>query len=238
MELHFDNNGDDANIPFENQSVCPTKVCVCGVSGVGKSSLIVRLCDNSFTVDTVSTIGVDFKIKKMRASTGETIKLNIWDMAGQDRFHTVTTSYFRETNAILFVFDITNKTSFHSISMWMKLAGWEPTREGGTDYRGHKDYTLGFLVGCKSDLKELREVSDEEANDFAISKGLGYFDVSAKTSENVESFFQIVADQIASLNQEWVAAGKGSVYMGRQKNVVKLTSVKSRTSKTSRGCSC
>ena len=70
------------------------KLLLIGDSGVGKSCLLIRFADDTYTETYISTIGVDFKIKTIELD-GKTIKLQIWDTAGQERFRTITSSYYR-----------------------------------------------------------------------------------------------------------------------------------------------
>merc|ERR1712008_177161 len=72
----------------------PLKLLLIGDSGVGKSCLLLRFADDTYTDSYISTIGVDFKIRTVDLDT-KTIKLQIWDTAGQERFRTITSSYYR-----------------------------------------------------------------------------------------------------------------------------------------------
>ena len=95
------------------------KLLMIGDSGVGKTCLLLRYANDSFSPTFITTIGIDFKIKNVDID-GTRIKLQIWDTAGQERFRTITTSYFRGAQGILLVYDITNKWSFEGISRWLK----------------------------------------------------------------------------------------------------------------------
>ena len=82
-----------------------------GDSGVGKTCLLLRYANDSFSPTFITTIGIDFKIKNVEIE-GKRIKLQIWDTAGQERFRTITTSYFRGAQGILLVYDVTDRRSF------------------------------------------------------------------------------------------------------------------------------
>jgi len=95
------------------------KVIIVGDSGVGKTNLLTKYCDNEFEDAYVATIGIDFKLKMVKL--GHTnIKLQIWDTAGQERFRNITQTYFRGANAIILAYEINNRKSFNSINTWIK----------------------------------------------------------------------------------------------------------------------
>ena len=96
----------------------PVKLLVIGESGVGKSCLLLRYCDDKFTHSYITTIGIDFKVKNV-VIDDEEIKLQIWDTAGQERFRNITLAYFRGAMGIILVYDITDVHSFQSVHHWM-----------------------------------------------------------------------------------------------------------------------
>jgi small GTP-binding protein len=96
------------------------KMLVIGDSGVGKTCLLLRFSDNSFSTNHLATIGVDFKIKELTLSDGKQYKLQIWDTAGQERFRTITHTYYKGAMGIILVFDLTDRDSFNNIQSWIK----------------------------------------------------------------------------------------------------------------------
>ncbi|XLS56830.1 hypothetical protein HN51_006585 [Arachis hypogaea] len=91
------------------------------IAGVGKSCLLLRFSDGSFTTSFISTIGIDFKIRTIELD-GKRIKLQIWDTAGQERFRTITTAYYHGAMAILLVYDVTDEASFNSTTLLTLIA--------------------------------------------------------------------------------------------------------------------
>ena len=131
------------------------KVIVIGDSGVGKTNLITRYCDNQFKNSYVATIGVDFKIKKMVANDTK-IRMQIWDTAGQERFKNITQTYYKGASGIIMAYAINERTSFSNIGRWMSQI------EANAPQAVTK-----LLVGTKSDLDHDREVSPEEGQQLA-----------------------------------------------------------------------
>ena len=94
------------------------KVIVIGDSGVGKTNMITRFCENQYKASYVTTIGVDFKIKKLKVN-GKRIKLQIWDTAGQERFKNLTQTYYKGSSGIILTYSINQLSSFESVERWM-----------------------------------------------------------------------------------------------------------------------
>ena len=88
-------------------------------AGVGKSCLLLRYSDDSFTSSFITTIGIDFKIKSILVDDSK-VKLQIWDTAGQERFRTITTAYYRGAMGILLIYDVSDENSFVNVRNWMR----------------------------------------------------------------------------------------------------------------------
>ena len=168
------------------------KVIVVGDTLTGKTSLIKRLIDNEYNMNEKATLGVDFKIRTFYTTDqNKPIKIHIWDTAGQERFAQLVKSYFRGAHVILFVFDLSRKESFASISTrWFQQAGWIADENTGT----FPQHTLTYLVGNKLDTQR-RQVDKQEAAQFAEQHGMrAYMEMSAATGEHVQEHFQTVVD--------------------------------------------
>ncbi len=159
------------------------KLLLIGDSGVGKSCLLLRFSDDSFTTSFITTIGIDFKIKTIEIE-GKRIKLQIWDTAGQERFRTITTAYYRGAMGILLVYDITDENSFQNIRNWIRNI--EQHAAEGVDK---------VLIGNKCDMKDQRVVDKDRGVALAREYSIKFFETSAKLNENVtEAFYDIAAD--------------------------------------------
>jgi Ras-related protein Rab-1A len=162
------------------------KILLIGNSGVGKSSLLLRFADDTFTDNFMPTIGVDFKIRTLEVD-GRTIKLQIWDTAGQERFKTITSSYYKGAHGIIVVYDITDKESFKNIDTWMN------------EVEKHaSDNVSRILVGNKNDMEESRQVSVDEGKELADQYNIRFMETSAKESANVEEAFTLMTKEIKS----------------------------------------
>lgn len=160
------------------------KVLLIGDSGVGKSCLLLRFSDDSFTTSFITTIGIDFKIRTIELD-GKRIKLQIWDTAGQERFRTITTAYYRGAMGILLVYDVTDESSFNNIRNWIRNIEQHAS-----------DNVNKILVGNKADMDESkRAVPTSRGQSLADEYGIKFLETSAKTNLNVEQvFFSIARD--------------------------------------------
>ncbi|CAA0811911.1 Ras-related protein RABE1c [Striga hermonthica] len=160
------------------------KLLLIGDSGVGKSCLLLRFSDGSFTTSFITTIGIDFKIRTVKLD-GKQIKLQIWDTAGQERFRTITTAFYRGAMGILLVYDVTDESSFNNIRNWIMNI-----------IQHASDNVNKILVGNKADMDESkRAVPTSHGQELADEYGIKFFETSAKTNLNVEEvFFSIARD--------------------------------------------
>ena len=191
------------------------KTIMCGAMGVGKTSFALRFTKNTFTTSYHSTIGVDFHLGKFQASDGTRVRLQIWDLAGQERFRSVTDIHFRNSLALFFIYDVTDKGSFEQLTHWLDRAKWTERKEK------EGDGLQGFLIGNKIDLQDKMAVKREDAKRFAFHYHLHFMETSAMTGELVEESFALAVDNIVKASKARVRAGKKSLLV-RDETVVKL----------------
>ena len=116
------------------------------------------------------------------------IILNLWDTAGQERFKSLIPSYIKDSAVAIVVFDITSRQSFQSVDKWIEDAKYH-----------REDEVLLVLVGNKSDLAEHRQVSTQEADEYAKSRGIMYFELSARAGHNIAYTFNEVAKKLTGI---------------------------------------
>jgi len=184
------------------------KLLLIGDSGVGKSCLLLRFADDTYTESYISTIGVDFKIRTIQLE-GKVIKLQIWDTAGQERFRTITSSYYRGAHGIIVVYDVTDQVSFNNVKQWMQEI-----------QRYACDSVCRLLVGNKSDLIEKKMVDTNTAKEYAESMSVPFLETSAKNATNVEQAFMTMASEIKKLQGGGISGGAyGTVKPGASQPV-------------------
>ncbi|POY72407.1 putative Small monomeric GTPase [Rhodotorula taiwanensis] len=171
------------------------KMLLIGDSGVGKSCLLLRFCDDAWTPSFITTIGIDFKIRTIELD-GKRIKLQIWDTAGQERFRTITTAYYRGAMGILLVYDVTDERSFNNIRTWH--ANVEQHASEGVNK---------ILIGNKCDWTDKKVITEQQGQELADELGLRFLETSAKGNINVEQAFFALASDIKARLIDTNAAG-------------------------------
>jgi len=164
------------------------KLLLIGDSGVGKSCIMMRFADDSFSSSFITTIGIDFKIKTITLNNKK-IKLQIWDTAGQERFRTITTAYYRGAMGIIMVYDITDELSFSNIRNWM------------LNIETHASINVKkIMVGNKIDMESYRVVTREKGENLANEYDMNFFETSARENINItEMFTTMVRDIIKDM---------------------------------------
>lgn len=151
---------------------------------MGKSSILLRFTDDTFSERHAATIGVDFRTRDMNFQ-GKVIRTTVWDTAGQEKFRSLTSSYYRGTHGIVLVYDVTNRDSFQHVEDWLNEV---------TTYVGEDDCVM-LLVGNKIDL-EARAVSTAEGQAFAREKAMVFIETSAKTTIGIRQTFEELVQKV------------------------------------------
>lgn len=184
-----------AHLSSSNEPVRRIKVLLLGDSGVGKSSLILRWTQDTFSPSLVSTVGVNFKSKKI-TFRNELIQVQVWDTAGQEQFHKITTSYYKGAQGILLIYDVSEPKSLQNIEYWVK------------NIKSHaSDSVQVALVANKIDLRQTTNsnqqhadankcVEIEKGREIAHKYGVPFYETSAKDSLYVDEAFTNLVSQI------------------------------------------
>eukprot|EP01116_Phalansterium_solitarium_P012625 TRINITY_DN2908_c0_g1_i1.p1 TRINITY_DN2908_c0_g1~~TRINITY_DN2908_c0_g1_i1.p1 ORF type:complete len:208 (-),score=26.18 TRINITY_DN2908_c0_g1_i1:151-774(-) len=201
----------------QEDPVC--KLSLIGDAMVGKTSLLTRYTGNTFSETTANTVGVDYKEERLIVN-GKAMTLQVWDTAGQERFRTMTSTYYRGAHGILIVFSLTDRNSFDSIkSKWLEQID-----------RYALSTVIKVLLGNKCDVPPSeRAVSTEEAQALAREMNIAYFEVSARTGNDVLSAFRHVPTLVA-------VSVFGSAQPGS--GLVRVRSERKMSQSQSKGCKC
>ena len=174
-------------------------ITIVGDSGVGKTNLLLRYCRDTFTENLKTTIGVDFYTKYINVQE-DRIKLKIFDTAGQERFRAIVSTYYRNSNGIVLVYDITNRNSFNHLSSFLK------------EIKNLKPEAKLLVVGNKTDLGNNRHISFQEGVELATDNHALFAETSAKTNLEdcvgkamgslIESIYQAEIDEQKKIEKE------------------------------------
>jgi len=165
------------------------KICVVGNGGVGKTSMVLRYCENTFKESYLMTIGSNFSTKTVELPNHPElqVKLQLWDLAGQKHFSFVRPPFYRGATGIIYVFDLTRRSSFADLLEWReeveKVIGQKPC----------------LVVGNKLDLAQQgqREVAEQDGEAVKYEMhAMKYFETSAKESNSVGEIFEMLTLEI------------------------------------------
>merc|ERR1711871_1415061 len=160
------------------------KVVLLGDVSVGKTAIVQRFLQGTFDESTKGTVGASFASKTISIED-LAVKLAIWDTAGAEQYQQMAPLYYRNANAAILAFDITNKDSFGKVRYWID----ELKANGPED-------CMVVICGNKSDREIERGVTTEEAQTLAQSMGYAYFETSAKFDQGINSMFDYVANNL------------------------------------------
>ena len=160
------------------------KVILIGDSSVGKTNIMSKYLKDQFMEFSKSTIGVEFSSKTFNVQ-GHKIKAQIWDTAGQEKYRSMTSTYYKGSKGAFVIYDITRKETFESVDKWindLKLNG-DPN-------------IIVFIIGNKNDLEESREVTKDEGEEKGLSFQCGFLETSALSGDNIDEAFDLMITEI------------------------------------------
>ena len=181
------------------------KIVVLGESTVGKTCLINSYVIRSFNINQLSTVGLDFRTKKLDIQ-GKQIILNIYDTAGQERFRNLATGYMKSADGFLVCFDLTSESTLENVTYWIN----------SIKNTARKNASM-LIIGNKSDLNEDREVTTEQGKEFAAKNGIDYLETSSKMHIGVDEAFETLVKKI--LEQREIEEGLSDKNEGGSKGV-------------------
>ena len=186
ISIESSNNGNTIQEKYSTKHYDDLfKLVIIGNSGVGKSCLLLRFADDTFTENYYSTIGVDFRFKCLEIGERK-CKLQIWDTAGQERFKTVTSAYYRGADGIIIVFDQTDRESFDNVENWIEDIS-----------RYSTDEPVKIIFANKDDVKiENKKVDNIDITELEKKTGLEVIKTSAKTGEKVNYAFEKLTQKL------------------------------------------
>ena len=200
------------------------KITLLGNPGVGKTCIISRYIDEIFVENNPSTIGANYSEKVIKKN-GKEYQLDIWDTAGQEKFHSLGKHFYKDSYIVCLVYDITNQESLDSLK---KI--WLPDLQ-----KYGEKYTVLGVVGNKSDLYENDELADEEkAKGFAKEIGATFMLTSAKTGDGIEKLFDILTDKY--LSPEFNPKVEEMTRMRGETQTLKHSSHNNNDDKKKKGC--
>ena len=174
----------EENISNFEKEYYKLKLIVIGDSGVGKTNIIKRYISNTFTIDTKSTVGVEFFTKTFKIND-DILKLEIWDTAGQERYKAITSAYYRGSRGALIVYDISRIETYNNVDKWI------------TELKEKVDGSFKLLlIGNKLDLKEERKMSIETAMHKARQLNVPLMETSAFDSTNIKKAFETILKEM------------------------------------------
>ena len=168
------------------------QLLIIGDGSVGKTSILRRFIQNTFSSNYISTMGIDFYTKDIILDQKK-IHLKIWDTAGQERYRSLTRGFFKNGQGILIVYAINNKESFNGLNYWIDSI----KNNSNLDNKN----LPAIILGNKIDLQH-REVSKEDAENFAKINNYDYYEVSAKTGEGIDESIKILIQKVMAINKE------------------------------------
>ena len=195
------------------------KLLVLGDSTAGKTSILDRYTNGVFNANYLATVGLD-NFTKDEIINNKTVRIKIWDTAGQEKYHSLAKGFFRNAQGIMVVFDVTNIETYENVKYW--------TQSIKTHMGSDIDKISVIIIGNKIDSKD-REVNKKEAESYCSELGYPYFETSAKTGENVNETIRYLVMEVLRKN----SLNKVKSFNNENGNNFKISKQKSES-----GCPC
>ena len=194
------------------KNIKEVRIITLGEPDVGKTSIIRRFVNDVFKDDKV-TLGIEFSFKIVELEGNRKIKLSVIDTNGQEKYRALPLNYFKKADVVLFVFALNDSVSFEKIGQWIDRF----------NNNNGKNVKKMFLIGNKSDL--VKVIEQKEIDDFANKYGLTYMETSAKTKNQINELFTIIAEEAYEELER-----KSSMSVGTQKNkIVQKTNINNKS---------
>ena len=194
------------------KNIKEVRIITLGEPDVGKTSIIRRFVNDVFKGDKV-TLGIEFSFKIVELEGNRKIKLSVIDTNGQEKYRALPLNYFKKADVVLFVFALNDSGSFEKIGQWIDRF----------NNNNGKNVKKMFLIGNKSDL--VKVIEQKEIDDFANKYGLTYMETSAKTKNQINELFTIIAEEAYEKLER-----KSSMSVGTQKNkIVQKTNINNKS---------
>ena len=185
------------------------KILLVGDAGVGKSQLLSRFANNVFDLNSKATIGVEFVSREVEVPTERTgelerVNIQLWDTAGQERCNSISSTYFRRAHGVAIVYDITRKETLLNVPRWMAHLK-----------KFTEEECVVVVIGNKTDLRNLKDVTEEEAEEVVHSLGVRHFYASALTGDGVPAAFLHLLLSVNALSRSVAVASQNQNFVGR-----------------------
>ena len=197
------------------------QLLIIGDSTVGKTSILSRFANGTFSSNYLATVGLD-NFNKDETIDDKNVHIKIWDTSGQERYKALTKGFFRNAEGIMIVYDVTNQDTFENLKNWIQSI----KDNMGNDFLERIPIVI---IGNKIDSDE-REVKTEDGESFCKQHNYPYFETSAKTGENIDSTIRFLVKKVIEINSD----NKGG---SNENNNIKINSEEHKNKEKS-GCAC
>ena len=201
------------------------KIVLIGDSSVGKTNILSKYISDEYDPDTQATIGVELSTKNYTFDNNE-VKVQIWDTAGQEKYRSITSSYYKGAHGCLLVYDITRKATFENIDKWLAEIKLSSNNEINM-----------ILIGNKCDLEDKREVSIEEAQNKAKLLNMAFMETSALNGTNVEKAFNELVNNVYQNNKQ-IFHQDVNIRIDDKDKGVEISQENNKEQKSEDGCFC